>query len=470
VLSLEQAAAERWDAVMVPGAGWAAPLLPRFSALKIENFGIRVQHVLNDQSNRRAFKEINDAFAPHLVIFNNEYWPPGSFTDFAGDRFHVLLGGVDTQGFRPAVYRSHALSIGRWVIGGLANKNPEPLVGALSHLPREVTLRLYGPDAQDLENKHADLIALDRLQLTGPLQDGRLRRFYHGVDCVVSTEEAAGWANLGAEALASGVPLVCTPRGTSAFARHQLTALIVDEPSPAAITRAVLQLRGDAGLCRRLAEAGREAICAFSWEVYARQLLALLEHDGQRHYIHSPADGRFGKWPLSDRLRGLDRLLDQADGQAVLDLGAAEGMVGREFLRRGARLLHGLEIDPARVRTARTLCMEWAQASFRAADLSDCAALSPGSNGLLDGYDVVLYLGIHQHLPRESRSAVIERAIGLARGFIAIRCPPEVFEAENIDDTLGRTGFVPLAEDGSTSTCAHLGVCRVYRRVAAGLA
>jgi glycosyltransferase involved in cell wall biosynthesis len=464
VLSFEQAAAQRWDAVMVPGAGFPLASFPRFSRFLAPNFGLRVQHVLNDPSRHDTFKAMNEAFQPQIVIFNNAYWPPGSFIDFAGERFHVLLGAVDPQRFRPATYRSHPLSAGRWVVGGLLHKDPEPLIAALAQLPRNVSLRLYGPDPQNVAGRHAGLLASGRLQLPGPLHGRELYQFYRGVDCVVATETTGGWANLAAEGLASGVPVVCTRYGTTAFARHEATALVVDQPSPAAFGAAIQRLRGDAGLCRRLAEEGREAICAFSWETYSRKLLALLHNDGERHHTCAPADGRFGKWPPSDGLKGLDRLLAAAPGRTILDLGAGEGFVGREFLRHGARLVHGIEVDPHRVRFANRLCAEWPEARFRAADLSDPAALAAG-NLLPEGYDIVLCLGLHRHLPPAQRRMLLDRALRLARHSIAIRTLPELFEADAIGAAAGRAGFEALAPDEAPGGDREFGVCRTYRRI-----
>jgi glycosyltransferase involved in cell wall biosynthesis len=280
VLSLAEAAAMRWDAVMIPGAPFSEETIKRCEVFREKRFGVRVQHVLNDQTLRAKFKKVNDIFSPHIVIFNNLAWPAGSFTEFQAERFHVLLGAVDVRRFQPAVSRRQRRKT--WIVGGLANKNPQPLVEALLDLPPHVVLRLFGLDNHCLGETQEALVRSGRLELTDVLDDEELRGFYHDVDCAVSTEVFAGWSNLAAEAMASGVPVICTRHGTAAFARHEDTVLILDTPDRRAIATSIRRLLDDSHLCKRLADRGRKTISGYSWENYAEQLLALVHPDNDR--------------------------------------------------------------------------------------------------------------------------------------------------------------------------------------------
>lgn len=465
ILSLDEAAAQQWDAVMVPGAGFPEQTIEKLAVFRKPSFGVRVQHVLNDQSKRAGFKKVNRHFAPQVVIFNNQAWPVGSFTDFQADRFHVLQGAVDTAAFRPAAYRSHPLKNGHWVIGGLTVKNPEPLLAALAELPADVVVRLFGPDPVDVAGRYADLVAAGRLELMGPLQGEDLCRFYHSVDCIAMTEPYAGWANLVAEAMASGVPVVCTPHGTAAIARNEDTALVVAEPTSSALAEAVLRLHDDRELCARLSESGRAVIENYSWDSYARQMLKLIQHDGQQHYLHAPELGLYGKWSLDERLSGLQPLLERAAGCSVIDFGAAEGVVGREFLKRGAVRLHGFELDAGRVNTANALCAEWKDAAFRAADLSEWNAFHASHADLIEeAYDIVLYLGIQHHLPPGARLVTLQNAIRLARRYFAVRTSAQVYAADGIDALLQAEGFRLLESEPGGAHTGHLGSLRLYQR------
>ena len=465
VLSLDLACDRRWDVVMVPGAGFPDETISKFAVFRDRKFGTRVQHVLNDQTRHQDFILVNRTLAPDIVIFNNRDWAAGSFTDFDADRFHVLLGGVDASVFHPTPYRTHPLMPGRWVVGGSASKHPEPLVQALAVLPGDVVARLYGYDVHGLAAKHPDLLASGRLELTGPLRGDALSRFYRNVDCIAMTETHAGWSNLVAEAMASGVPVVCTPKGTAAIACHEETALVVNSPTPDALAAALLRLRGDAALCRRLTEGARASITNHSWDTYARELLKLVQHNGQRYYTYAPDLGLHGKWPIEERLDGLEFLLQRVRGLDVIDFGTAEGVVAREFLRRGARKITGVDVDPGRVNLANALCAPWHGTEFRVADISNWAVFRERNKDLLnDSYDVVLYLGLHHHLPPESRRGVLTQVMRLALRYFAIRTSTAIWEADDIDSILSSEGFRLVSGQESPEKAQHLAPVRIYAK------
>jgi glycosyltransferase involved in cell wall biosynthesis len=466
ILTLEQASCSTWNAVMIPGAGFPEKISEMFSVFLDRKYGTRVQHILNDQSRRAGFMRVNKIFQPDIVIFNNQHWPAGSFTDFNAGRFHVLLGAVDSKSFHPKAYGKYPRGEGQWVVGGLARKNPEPLIEALSDLPSDVALRFFGCDVHGLATKYPELIANGRLQLTGPLDGDALCSFYRDIDCTAMTETYAGWSNLVAESMASGVPVVCTPHGTGAMAQHEETALVIDSPpNPRELASALQRLRGDAALCRKLAERARAVVSDYSWDVYARELLKLIQPDSHRYYTFAPDLGLHGKWSLKERLGGLEFLLERAYQMSVIDFGAAEGVISREFLKRGAKKVHGFDIDANRVDIANRLCATWDNAEFRTADISDWAAFRLANQDLLeDSYDVVLYLGIHHHLPSKSRRTQLMHAVRLARSFIAIRTSQELYDRDHIDSFLNAEGFRLIKTKCQLTYMDHVGHLRIYER------
>lgn len=466
VISLAEASKQHWDAVMIPGAGFPTETIEQFSLFRADNFGLRIQHVLNDQTKRSDFIAVNQSFSPDLVVFNNNQWPVGSFTEFSAHQFHYLFGGVDLQHFRPRADRNYTQRDGKWIIGGQSNKNPEPVIQALEYLDESVQVHLFGPVNQHLKTMYAEWIDAGRLQFTGLLTESQLADFYGGVDCIVMSATFAGWANIAAEALACGVPLICTPHGTGPFAWHDKTALVIDTPDPVTIADAVKQLISDPGLCRRLAGHGRAIISEFSWDNYARSLLALLNHDGRKDYIWAPESGLHGKWPKEDRLSGLEPLLARSQGLTVLDLGAAEGIIGMEFLNRGASLVHGFEINEDRVHTANELCAGSPECQFWKADLSDWGKFEElYAARLLKRYDIVLYLGLQQHLPTPERLTVFEQSLNLADKYFAYRSPAAVYAQDDINGRLQRAGFSPLDSTTRDRDKHYLGQCQIYQRV-----
>jgi glycosyltransferase involved in cell wall biosynthesis len=216
------------------------------------------------------FLHVNRTFQPHLVIFNNLAWPPGTYTQFQAERFHTVLGAVDIDRFHPTDERPREQS-GPIVLGGLANKNAEALVDALALLPDNVSLKLLG-NADALLDARPDLRRMPRIERVGVLFEDELPSFYRNIDIAVHTEMRGGWSNFAAEAMASGVPLICTPHGTTAFARDGETAVVLEKPSASAISAAVERLLSDNARAANLARNATEAIRAFSWQMYAARL------------------------------------------------------------------------------------------------------------------------------------------------------------------------------------------------------
>jgi len=464
VLTFDEASKHRWDATFVPGAGFPPQTIDRFKLLDAEPFGLRVQHILNDQSRRDGFLQVNRSFRPHIVIFNNDHWPAGTYTEFQADRFFVIPGAVDTDLFAPAVDKKAGSQ--PFVIGALANKNPEPLITALKHLSSDIEVRFFGNDTAGIAEKHSDLLASGRISLQGPLFDAKLAAFYHQLDCVVMTEGNAGWSNLVAEAMASGIPVICTPHGTGLLAKNQETALVIESATDTAIATAVEKLRGTPGLDKSLASAARAVIEPMNWHAYSAKILATCDHrSGQKDYYFAPEIGLFGKWPVEWRMHGLDGLLDKCNGMSVLDLGAAEGVVASKFLDRGAGQLHGFEIDPQRVAQANNACVRWPEAQFRTGNLSDWNHFEEANKAhLLPAYDIVLYLGIHQHLPAGKRMDTLRGAARRASKYFALRTPARVFVGDGVEAALEQEGLYPVSKDAGEHDFGRAGMIRIYER------
>jgi len=284
IITLNEARKLDWNATMIPGAGFPEEVITRFGELRTKQFGIRVQHILNDQSRRDRFLKVNRCFSPQVIIFNNDHWPPESFTDFQADRFHVLPGGVDMGRFKRNADRNYPHKEGQWWLGGQAGKNPGPLIAALRQLDSSVNLCLFGKDTNRLAEIHADLVTIGRLKLLGEIDGESLPAFYHNIDIAVMTEKNAGWSNLTAEAMASGVPVICTPRGTGSIAYHEMTALVMSEATPEDIVVNVQRLNSLKALAGKLADSAYDSIRQYSWDSYAFQLLKLIEYDGASHY------------------------------------------------------------------------------------------------------------------------------------------------------------------------------------------
>jgi glycosyltransferase involved in cell wall biosynthesis len=107
------------------------------------------------------------------------------------------------------------------------------------------------------------------------LPQERMAWLFSQADLFVSAERRAGWSNTTAEAMACGLPVVCTPSGTGDFAIHEKTALVVTFAHPWVLARQIGRLIDDPGLRLRLADAGRRKIGGFTWDALAGRLETL---------------------------------------------------------------------------------------------------------------------------------------------------------------------------------------------------
>jgi glycosyltransferase involved in cell wall biosynthesis len=111
------------------------------------------------------------------------------------------------------------------------------------------------------------------------LPQDRMAWLYGQADAFVSAERRAGWANTAAEAMACGVPVVCTPSGSRDFAVHGETALVAPLPVSWLLRRQLRRLIEEPELRRRLAEAGLRRIQDFTWARLADHLLEIFRSD-----------------------------------------------------------------------------------------------------------------------------------------------------------------------------------------------
>jgi predicted O-methyltransferase YrrM len=280
VIGIDAALDRQWDATILPGAGFSDQFIAQLERFHQVGCGTRVQAVLNDRVRTERFLQANRQFAPHSVIFNTRDWVPGSYTNFQGDRFAIIEGGVDAAHFAPAIGQP-ARSTAEFVVG-LQSKYLAALETLLLHLPPSIIFRVIGETPTDgLSPALVDLHRGGRLGFLGAIDPQDLPALYHGCDCILHLENSAGWANLVAEAMACGVPVVCSPAGTAALTSGGKTAVIVDPADPAGIAAAILSVQVDpeAALCR--ARTARAHILRFDWASYSARFLAAARDDGR---------------------------------------------------------------------------------------------------------------------------------------------------------------------------------------------
>ncbi len=194
------------------------------------------------------------------LLLTNATWLTEFLRQRMGLESTLLLGGVNREMFHPRDRPPNAK------FRVLCSGDPRPRKGTATI--REA-LELARAERPDLE--------LDAYHGRG-IPQHRMAGVYTAADLFVEASDQAGWNNPAAEAMACGVPLICTDiGGVRDFARHEETALLVPPRDVKALAAAILRMASDADLRARLSAAGLQRIGRFDWDRSADRLLEILE-------------------------------------------------------------------------------------------------------------------------------------------------------------------------------------------------
>jgi glycosyltransferase involved in cell wall biosynthesis len=111
------------------------------------------------------------------------------------------------------------------------------------------------------------------------LSQAELAALYSTCDVFVSAERRAGWNNTVAEAMACGVPVVCTASGTRDLAIHGETAWVVRWRHPWALARGIRALARDRKTRERMRSAARTRALGFTWDRVAERIETIVRDD-----------------------------------------------------------------------------------------------------------------------------------------------------------------------------------------------
>lgn len=139
-----------------------------------------------------------------------------------------------------------------------------------------------GPMAAEWQAQAAAAGVLDRVSFLGELSDDEVLGAYHAADFFVlpSTNRAETLGIVQLEAMACGLPLLCTElgTGTSYVNQHEVTGLVVPPNDPAALAGALRRLAADPALRRQMGAASlHRATGEFSETAMIEQTLALYQ-------------------------------------------------------------------------------------------------------------------------------------------------------------------------------------------------
>ena len=167
----------------------------------------------------------------------------------------------------------------------MPRKAYDVLVRALAPLcDRAWHLTLVGPSDRSAEAIAALRTAIEETQLAervtmlGPVGQKRLAELYAAADAFLMPSLYEGYGMVLAEAMARGLPIVCTTGGAAAETVPDAAAIKVPPGDQGALTAAVGRLIDDAGLRRHMSDASWEAAQKLPrWEDTARIIAGVIE-------------------------------------------------------------------------------------------------------------------------------------------------------------------------------------------------
>jgi colanic acid/amylovoran biosynthesis glycosyltransferase len=184
----------------------------------------------------------------------------------AWKRFEIVRCGVDLGVFAPRRPRDSGplrlLTVGRLhPIKGYDLLLQACRTLADEGLPFELTMVGDGPLMSSLRDAICRLDLSSRVQLVGPVQQEHIQSYYDRADAMVMSSFMEGVPVVLMEAMAKELGVVATRvGGIPELVEHQVSGLLVDAGSAAALAEGIRQYAADPGLCRKHGMNGRAAV------------------------------------------------------------------------------------------------------------------------------------------------------------------------------------------------------------------
>ena len=199
-----------------------------------------------------------------------------------------VIGGINLEVFRPQPVTDVNDNFYRVLAFGRLSRRKKgvPIVlRAVETFARSVARNRSGGTTRPVKlvlfdhvGQHNERDPRDEIRCTIPyefhanLQQDELARLYSSCDVFVSAEKRAGWANTAVEAMACGVPVVCTRSGTRDVAIHLESAWVARWRHRYFLDRGLRALHSDTALAGRLRDNALERVRRYSWSQVVDQL------------------------------------------------------------------------------------------------------------------------------------------------------------------------------------------------------
>ncbi len=225
-----------------------------------------------------------------ITVSNPVYIQTSPFLRPVADKCRVIHHGQDLARFAPTPASAAAAAAWRerfhgqpliLFVGRLRHyKGVDVLLRAMSTVEQaRLAIVGIGPKADDWQALAQELGLQARVTFLGEASDADVIALYQAADIFVlpSTNRAETWGAVQIEAMASGLPIICTElgTGTSYVNQHGVTGLVVPPNDPDALAAAIRQMLAAPELRRAMGEAGlRRAREQFSTTAMLQNMLA----------------------------------------------------------------------------------------------------------------------------------------------------------------------------------------------------
>jgi glycosyltransferase involved in cell wall biosynthesis len=160
----------------------------------------------------------------------------------------------------------------------IPRKGADLLIAAFAEAcPQKGRLVIAGPEGEPGYRAHLEACAAktgsqSRILFTGPIYDHEKESLYADADIFVLPSRYENFANVAAEAMVCGVPVILSNTcGVSALVEKESAGLVVT-PEKAAVSRAIRTLLSDSALYRRLKEGCSRIPARLNWPELTAQM------------------------------------------------------------------------------------------------------------------------------------------------------------------------------------------------------
>ena len=224
-----------------------------------------------------------------ITVSNPVYVHTSPFLCHFASKCRIIHHGVDLSRFVPtAEIEARAAALrqrygGRPLVlfvGRLRHyKGLDVLLEAMPQVPAHLLIVGAGPMADAWQRQAVEAGLTDRVAFLGQVAEMDLMAAFYAADLFVlpSTNRAETWGAVQIEAMACGLPVVCTELGTGTSYVNQdgVTGIVVPPRDPDALAGAVCRLLADEALRRQMGEAGQKRVRReFSLEAMLHQVMA----------------------------------------------------------------------------------------------------------------------------------------------------------------------------------------------------